>query len=529
MANTIRIKRRALGGGVGAPATLENAELAFNEDSKILYYGLGTGGAGGSATIIEAIAGAGAFVSLGNVIQDIAGTKNFTGTVTAVTQATNDNTTNVATTAFVKSLGYVAAPTGVTTGTFTKVTINANGYVTFGTTLSASDIPTLTASKISDFDTQVRTSRLDQMAAPTASVNFNNQKITGLGTPTLDTDAANKGYVDNAIQGLKPKDSVKVATTANITLSATQTIDDISVIVGDRVLVKNQTTPSQNGIYIVASGAWTRAPDMNSWEEVVSSFVFVEQGTTNADTGWLCSSDTGGTLGTTAITWVQFSSAGQVEAGAGLTKTGNTLNVGAGTGITVNADDVALTGQALALHNLATNGLIARTGSGTVSARTLSTSGTGVSVSNGDGVSGNPTISLSTALSTVGGLTPAADRLAYYTGASTASLTTFTSFARTLLDDADAATARTTLGLVIGTNVQAYDAELATIAGLATTDGNFIVGNGSTWVVESGSTARTSLGLGSIATQNSNSVSITGGSITNLTTFDGITIDGGTF
>ena len=116
-----------------------------------------------------------------------------------------------------------------------------------------------------------------------------------------------------------------------------------------------------------------------------------------------------------------------------------------------------------------------------MTARSVATSGNGISVSNGDGVSGNPTLSLSTALSTVGGLTPAADQLAYYTGASAASLTTLTTFGRSLIDDADAATARTTLG------------------------------------------------LGTIATQNANAVAITGGSITNLTTFDGITIDGGTF
>ena len=480
MANTIRIKRRDSSGAVGAPASLQNAELAFNEADDVLYYGKGTGGVGGSATTVEAIAGVGAFVSKNNVNQDIAGTKNFTGTITAPTQTTDDSSTKVATTAFVKSLGYTASPT-TSPGTYTKVTVNGNGYFTTGTTLSATDIPTLTASKISDFDTQVRSSRLDQMTAPTAAVSLNSQKITNLATPTADTDAANKLYVDNAIQGLDPKQSVKAATTTSITLSGAQTIDGVSLVVGDRVLVKDQSTKAQNGIYLVASGAWTRSPDANDWSELISAFTFVEQGSVNADSGWVSTANSGGTLGTTDYDWVQFSGAGQIDAGAGLTKTGNTLNIGAGTGITVNADDVALAGQALALHNLSTNGLIARTGTGTVAGRTLTGSGSGITVTNGNGVSGNPTVALSASLSSIGGLTPAADRLPYYTNGTTASLATFTSFARNLLDDADASAARTTLG------------------------------------------------LGTIATQNSNSVSITGGSITNLTTFDGITIDGGTF
>ena len=98
-------------------------------------------------------------------------------------------------------------------------------------------------------------------------------------------------------------------------------------------------------------------------------------------------------------------------------------------------------------------------------------------------------------LQSISGLTTAANKMIYTTASDTYAVTDLTAFGRSLIDDADAAAARTTLGLVIGTNVQAYDSELNTIAGLAVTDGNFIVGNGTTWVVESGSTARASLGV----------------------------------
>lgn len=129
-------------------------------------------------------------------------------------------------------------------------------------------------------------------------------------------------------------------------------------------------------------------------------------------------------------------------------------------------------------------------------------------------------------LAALAGLTSASNKLPYFTGSGTAAVTDLSAFGRTLIDDADAATARTTLGLVIGTNVQAYDADLAAIAALTPTDNNFIVGNGTAFVTESGSTARTSLGLGTIATQDASNVTISGGSITGIT--DLAIADGGT-
>ena len=208
---------------------------------------------------------------------------------------------------------------------------NGSGALSF-TTLVASDIPTLTAAKISDFDTQVRTSRLDQMAAPTASVSFNSQKITSLADPTSAQDAATKAYVDATSQGLDPKNSVRIATQSNITLSnpGTSTIDGIALSSGDRILVRNQSTASQNGIYVFngSSSALTRATDADSEAKLnAGAFVFVEEGT-DANSGFVLQKPTSPyTLGTTSLTWSQFSGAGQITAGTGLSKSGNTISL----------------------------------------------------------------------------------------------------------------------------------------------------------------------------------------------------------
>ena len=170
----------------------------------------------------------------------------------------------------------------------------------------------------------------DGSVAFTGDQSMGGFKLTNLGTPTQDTDAATKLYVDSAIQGLDTKQSVQVATNSNITLSGTQTIDGVAVESGDRVLVKEQTDASENGIYEAAAGAWSRAADAdgNPNGEVTSGmYVFVEQGTANAGQGYVLITPDPIVLDTTDLTFSQFSGAGSAVAGTGIDITGNVISV----------------------------------------------------------------------------------------------------------------------------------------------------------------------------------------------------------
>jgi hypothetical protein len=183
---------------------------------------------------------------------------------------------------------------------------------------------------------------IDSLAVPAVGLNMNAKKITNMADPSAASDATTKQYVDNLSAGLSWKDAARVATTGNITQTNTQTIDGVAVIVGDRVLCKNQSTASQNGIWIVAAGAWTRATDADSSTELESAAVFISEGSTLADTAWVMTTNLPITVGSTSLTWVQFGAPAAYIGGAGLTLTGNTFDVGAGTGITVATDSVAV-------------------------------------------------------------------------------------------------------------------------------------------------------------------------------------------
>jgi len=182
---------------------------------------------------------------------------------------------------------------------------------------------------------------LSIFAAPTANLSMNNWGITSLASPANGTDAVNKNYVDDRIAGLAWKDSVRAATTANVTQSGLAAIDGVTPVAGDRVLCKDQSSPAFNGIWVTASGAWTRATDADINTELPGAAVFVEEGTVNADTAWTCTANNPIVLGTTSLPWVQFAGGGAVTAGAGLTQSGNTLNVIGDASITVTADQIS--------------------------------------------------------------------------------------------------------------------------------------------------------------------------------------------
>jgi hypothetical protein len=174
-------------------------------------------------------------------------------------------------------------------------------------------------------------------SVPSTGVFTNILTTTGQVTtsPTGNTDIANKFYVDSVAQGLNPKQAVKCGTTANITLSGLQTIDTYTTLAGDRVLVKNQGTSSENGIYVASASTWTRSTDMDVWAEVPGAYAVVLYGG-QAQTAWVSTSSDTGTINVTAITFVQFAGNSTYFAGTGLSLAANTFSI-TNTGVTAAA------------------------------------------------------------------------------------------------------------------------------------------------------------------------------------------------
>ena len=346
-------------------------------------------------------------------------------------------------------------------------------------------------------------------------------------TPSNANDATSKSYVDATKSGLDVKDSVRAATTAAGTLASDfangDTIDGVELATNDRILIKNQADGSENGIYTVnASGAPTRATDFDANSEVTGgAFTFVEEGTVNADTGHVLNNNGAITVGTTALSFTQFSGAGLITAGNGLTKSGNTLNVVAGNGITANADNVAINLAGSTALNFDSGALDVTID---LSDSTNDVTGTLAAGNGGTGVTslGNITDAGSSRITVTGGTGAAIQGVTLDVAEANLDVSNMTGsipagsrlsgqapIANGGTGASTAAGARTALGLAIGSDVQAYDAQLADVAGLAVTDGGIIVGDGSNFVLETGNTARTSLGLGT-----ANSPTFAGGSFT---------------
>lgn len=341
-------------GGMLAPFRIDDGNvtgpgLAFLNETNTGYYRLAAGSTAFSILGVNTLQMNTTAVTVPNTRTLNAQGNALVGGTFGVTGAAAFASTLVATGAITATggvLGNVTAAAG--TSSFNDVVINGSLDMVAGSSATITGLSNPTnasdAANKSYVDTQVATRLALAGGTMSGAIAMGTNKITGLGTPTADADAATKAYVDSVAQGLDIKASCRAATTGNITLSGTQTIDGVAVIAGDRVLVKNQSSAAENGIYVAAVSTWSRAADANTWDELVGAFTFIEDGSTNDNSGWVCTVAPGGTLGVTAVTFDQFSGAGQVNAGTGMTKTGNTLNVNTASSsrIVVGADEIDL-------------------------------------------------------------------------------------------------------------------------------------------------------------------------------------------
>jgi hypothetical protein len=323
------------------------SELAINVTDGKLYYKDNT-------NAVQVIGSKSAAAGIFSSVSITGGTINGTS-VGATTPSTGAFTT-------LSTTGLATLNSLSVTGLTGYLYANGAGAATASTTIPTTALSgTVTNAQLANSSITVGTTAISLGATSLTLGGLTSVAVTQ--DPTSALQLATKQYVDNIASGLSTKAPVYVATTANITLSGEQTIDGF-LTSSSRVLVKNQSTQSQNGIYVSSSGAWTRSTDANTWNQLVSAYVFVEVGTTQADTSWVCTVDPGGTLGTTPVTWVQFSGAGTYTAGTGLTLTGTQFSI---TNTAVTAGSYTLANFTVnAQGQITTASSTATTGSGNV-------------------------------------------------------------------------------------------------------------------------------------------------------------------
>jgi hypothetical protein len=378
-------------------------------------------------------------VTTGNVSGTTGAFTDVSGNGSALTALTGANVTGQVGNALVAGTVYTAAQPNITSvGTLSSLDVTGN-------IVSGANVVTdLIVGKTTSVSITATGANSNIFLKPTGTgtVDVWGKVISNVATPVASTDAATKQYVDEVAQGLSPKGSVVVASYvalpaytynngtdgvgATITASANGalTLDGVQPTVGARVLIKNETAGNApvNGVYVVTTNnagapfVLTRAIDMNVGTEFPGAFVFIETGTVQADTGWVCTSDSPITVGTTAIVFTQFSGAGEYTAGTGLTLTGTQFSI-TNTAVTAGAygnGDYNATftvnqqGQLTAAANVAITANAANLTGTTLSSTVLNSSLTSVGTLTALAVTGNVSAGNVSATSVTGTLTTAA-------------------------------------------------------------------------------------------------------------------------